>query len=82
MVVVPFAAGPHPGLLGAFSLLEYADPDNGDVVALDNGGTTVVQDQPEVIKDYRRAADDLADAGLRGDEAVRFIQQVLQELPS
>ena len=81
MVVVPFQAGPHRGLLGPFALMEYADPLNDDVVAVGHhGGTMIVQDQPDVIKDYRQAADDLVDLGLHGEDAIRFIQEVLREL--
>jgi hypothetical protein len=81
IVVVPFSAGPHPGLMGAFALMEYDDPLNDDVVCLENpSGNIIVRDKPETVAEYRAAAERIVSLGLRGDEAVAFIKRIRKEL--
>src|SRR5262249_7723394 len=65
LVVLPFSAGPHPGLVGAFSLLEYEGSLNEDVLCLETAsGDFVFKEQRELIEQYGRAADHLEQVGL------------------
>jgi transcriptional regulator with XRE-family HTH domain len=80
VVVIPFAAGPHPGMDGPFSLLEYDDPQDDDVVFLENAaGGLVVRDQKETVAMYRRAVDRMIDAGVRDKAAIDFIAAIRRE---
>jgi hypothetical protein len=80
MVVVPFSAGPHPGLAGAFAMMEYGGQVGDDVVCLESSaGNIVVRDKPEVVAEYRAAADAIVRLGLRDDAAVAFIRRVRKE---
>jgi transcriptional regulator with XRE-family HTH domain len=77
LVVVPFSAGPYPGLLGAFTLLEYGDPPDDNVLCLETAtGSLVLRDEPEMIDQYRRAAGRLEEIGLSESESVGFVAQV------
>jgi hypothetical protein len=77
MVVVPFSAGPHPGLLGAFALMEYDDPANDDVLCLETAsGNVLLRDQPELISQYRRMAERLLALALSERDAVRLVEEV------
>jgi transcriptional regulator with XRE-family HTH domain len=81
MVVVPFSAGPHPGLMGAFALMEYNDPLNDDVLCLEQAsGDLFVKDQPELVALYRKAVETLEKIGKLEPEAIQFVQQVRNEL--
>ena len=58
--VVPYPAGAHPGLSGAFSIMEFADPVDDDVLYLDSGpNQAVLRDQPAAVQRYRRVFDRL-----------------------
>jgi len=81
MVVVPFSAGAHPGLAGPFALFEYDDPEVEDLVCLETPHNDIlVRDKPDLLDQYRRAADHLEEIGFTGDDAVRFVEQVREGL--
>jgi transcriptional regulator with XRE-family HTH domain len=81
LVVLPFSAGPHPGLGGAFSLLEYEGSLNEDVLCLETAsGNFVFNEQRELIEQYGRVADHLEQVGLAEPAAIRFLQQVRKAL--
>jgi transcriptional regulator with XRE-family HTH domain len=53
--ILPFSAGAHPRMGGAFTILEFADPNLDDLLYLENaGGESTVRDDPDLIADYRR----------------------------
>lgn len=76
LAVVPFQAQPHPGMLGAFMLLQFADPQLQDVLCFDGPlGNVVVRDQPDLAAAYGRLAERLVAAGWRGDAAAWAIRR-------
>jgi transcriptional regulator with XRE-family HTH domain len=78
LVVLPLAAGPHGGLNGAFTLMRYEGPNDDDVVCLENAsGLVVMRDQPKVVERYQELSNHLIDRGLRDQDAIDFIQRVL-----
>jgi transcriptional regulator with XRE-family HTH domain len=53
--VLPFAAGAHPRMRGAFTILEFSDDSLDDLLYLENaGGESVSREDPDLIADYRR----------------------------
>jgi hypothetical protein len=81
LVVLPFNAGAHFGMLGPFTLLGYDDPQDSDVVYLENAvGGLIVRDDPDVVGDYHAAATRLMELGIRGREAVNFVRDIRKEL--
>lgn len=77
LTVVPFSAGAHIGLYGPFALLEYADPQNEDLVYLENAASnTIFRDQPTIVDNYRRAAERLVKIGLRDKRATDLIKRI------
>jgi transcriptional regulator with XRE-family HTH domain len=53
--VLPFSAGAHPRMGGAFTILEFADQNLDDLLYLENaGGESTSRDDPDLIADYRR----------------------------
>lgn len=51
--VMPFSAGAHPRMGGAFTVLQFADENIDDLLYLENaGGTSVSRDDPDEIADY------------------------------
>ncbi len=52
--VLPFAAGAHPGLSGSFTILEYPDPDDHDVLYCDTLAGAVYAEGPrDIARAYR-----------------------------
>jgi hypothetical protein len=75
LVVVPAAAGPHPGHLGAFMLIEYDDWRIDDVLCFENQiGNAVIRDRPDLVAEYKRLAGWLVDRGLLNQAAKRLVQ--------
>ncbi|HXF03091.1 MAG TPA: helix-turn-helix transcriptional regulator [Arthrobacter sp.] len=55
--VVPFTAGAHPGMAGPFSILEYPDPADPDVVYAETpAGGIYMEDAPGIERTYRAFA--------------------------
>lgn len=52
--VLPFRAGAHPGLLGAFTFLEFDDPEDPAVVYIQSYEAARYNDQKVLIDQYRR----------------------------
>jgi transcriptional regulator with XRE-family HTH domain len=54
--VLPFSAGAHPRIGGAFTILQFADENVDDLLYLENaGGERSVREEPEVLADYYEA---------------------------
>ncbi|WP_173155131.1 helix-turn-helix domain-containing protein [Phytohabitans suffuscus] len=76
LVVLPFSVGPHLGMLGPFTLLEYEDPQDADIVYLENANAgLILRDQAAVVDAYREATHRMVEVGLRNRAAVDFIRQ-------
>jgi Domain of unknown function (DUF5753) len=79
LVVVPTSAGPHPGHLGAFMLIEY-DGRRDDVLCFEGqSGNAVIRNQPDLVSAYKRLAGRLVGMGLRNQAAMRLVQSARQE---
>jgi len=75
--VLPVEVGAHPGLTGGFSILEYADDADANVVYLDNGPNQVLlREQTDRVEGYRRVFDRLLALSLQGDNAVDLIEKI------
>jgi transcriptional regulator with XRE-family HTH domain len=80
VVVLPVGAPPHPGLLGAFMLLEYDDERLHNVVCFEGmTGNIIVRDDPKLASEYRRLADQLIKVGIRNHAAIDLILSARQQ---
>ena len=81
LVVLPFTIGPHLGMTGPFTLMEYQEEQDEDVVSVENAaGGMMLRDEPETVVTYRREVERMARVGLRGKEAVSFVRSLRKEL--
>ena len=79
--VIPFNAGAHAGLSGAFTLLDF-DGGLPDLLYLDTGRgelADITGDSPRVA-DYRDAFEALLVPALPEDESIDFIRQAAEEM--
>jgi hypothetical protein len=74
LVVIPREAGPHPGQLGTYMILEYEDARLDDLLFFEAAmGNVTVRDQPDVLVAYRELTDRLVHMGRSGDGARSLI---------
>lgn len=75
--VLLFSAGAHPGMMGAFTILEFADPELDDMLYLENaGGETVTRDQPELVAEYRDTFGRLQSMATKPDQLEQILADV------
>lgn len=78
--VLPFNAGAHPAMVGAFSILRFADQELPDVVYLEHATSALYLDRPEDVETY---AEILTNAGLHGvppDQTAKVLSELLHDL--
>jgi transcriptional regulator with XRE-family HTH domain len=79
--IVPFAFGAHTGMRGPFVYLEFPDPDDDDVLYLeDTLGDQVFRDEPEVTGDYLRAFWDLENIASAKADLGGYVQHAIDKL--
>jgi transcriptional regulator with XRE-family HTH domain len=76
--IIPFNVGAHFGMTGAFHLLELnPDEPGGSLLYVENAQTAVLlQDDLEVVAQYRRRFDELLEKSVCGGEAVRLLHKL------
>jgi transcriptional regulator with XRE-family HTH domain len=57
ITVLPWSAGPHPSTKGAFTLLDYDDPDDPAMVFVEGHHGDSYLDEPKDVAEYRRVFD-------------------------
>lgn len=53
--VLPFSAGEHPAMVGPFTLLDFADPDDLGVVSIEQLTSSLALEHPRELQAYRAA---------------------------
>jgi transcriptional regulator with XRE-family HTH domain len=74
--VVPFSAGLHAGLQGLFTILQYADDRDRDVVAVESHTGERLLEQPSDVLEYLRIFDAISRKALDHDESRARIVEI------
>jgi transcriptional regulator with XRE-family HTH domain len=74
--VVPFAAGLHSGLQGMFTILQFADDRDRDVVAVESHTGERLLEQPSNVLEYLRIFDAITRKALDHDESRALIAEI------
>ena len=78
--VLPFSAGVHPAMDGAFRILGFPEPGDADVVYLENQiGSLYLEQEPEVAR-YAQMFGQLIAKALDPDDSRRMIAQAAKDL--
>jgi transcriptional regulator with XRE-family HTH domain len=81
VLVVPFSAGAHPGMVGAFQILDFSDPGDAPVLQFDAAPRNVVlRDDPEGLDLYQRIFQRIRGYALSEDESISLINKVAGEM--
>ena len=74
--VLPFSAGAHVGQNGAFSIMEFADPESPAVVYQETLISNAYLEEPSDVERYRMAYDQLRAAGLSPAASVALMARI------
>ena len=78
--VVPYSAGVNRGMNGPFVMFEFPEPEDEDVLYLENPrGDLLNRDDQEEIYTYREIFEELRHISLGADDTVRFLRELLDE---
>jgi transcriptional regulator with XRE-family HTH domain len=79
--VVPFSAGVHPGMHGPFVVIEFPDPEDADVLYLENPRGDVVKfEVPEDVQAWQEAFLQLRAMSLGPEGSVTYLGKVADEM--
>lgn len=78
--MLPFGAGAHPALNGAFTVLEFPDPDDPRIVYIDNLTSSLYLETMREVGLYRLAYQQLQASALQPDETATFIARLTEEM--
>jgi transcriptional regulator with XRE-family HTH domain len=79
--VLPFAKGAHAGVIGAFTIIEFPEATDHDVVYVDSPAGNIYLEKDKDLRRYTLVFDHLRAAALPPDESLPFIEAIAQELP-
>lgn len=82
--IVPFSVGAHPGLKGPFVVIEFADPNDNDVLYLESGPSRELKsrdlaDEEEWLP-YREEFEQLRELSLGPDGSVAYLAELAEEM--
>ena len=78
--VMPFAAGEHAGMSGAFTIFRFPESADPDVVYLENATSDLYLERSEEIHWYTRTFEQLCAAALDGEESITHLKLLAKEL--
>jgi transcriptional regulator with XRE-family HTH domain len=78
--ILPFAAGEHGGMSGAFTIFGFDDPIEPDVVYLEQTASSLYIDGSEEVRRYTLAFENLRAAALTADASTAHLAALVNEL--
>jgi transcriptional regulator with XRE-family HTH domain len=78
--VLPFTAGVHAGLDGEFTILQYRDPADPDVVYVETAAGQRYDESGDVARRYNRIFQLLQEAALKPEESVHVLTNAIHDL--
>jgi transcriptional regulator with XRE-family HTH domain len=81
VAVLPYTAGAHIGMTGAFHIMQFATDADDDIVYLEAAqGGIALRDQPGVLAEYSRHLDRMLALSATGADAVGFLTRIADSL--
>jgi hypothetical protein len=80
--IVPFSAGFHRGMLESFLIVEFSDPEDGDVFFSESSRDTIVShDAAGEITGYREVFEGLRSISLGKEGTIAYLRNLAQRIP-
>jgi transcriptional regulator with XRE-family HTH domain len=81
VAVLPYAAGAHIGMTGAFHIMRFATDVDDDIVYLEGAqGGIALRDQPDVLAEYSRHLDRMLALSATGEDMVAYLARIADTL--
>jgi len=77
--ILPFTAGAHRAMGGAFTILRYTEPDLRDVVFIEQLTSALYLDKREDVDHYMEVMNHLSTEALTPAASARFISEIIRE---
>jgi hypothetical protein len=77
--ILPFGAGAYPGMVGAFSILRFADQELPDVVYVEHLTNALYLDRRDDVNQYLHVMDRISMRAAPPDKTVDILHKILQE---
>jgi hypothetical protein len=78
--LMPFEAGPHPGMSGSFSILEFADIEDSTLVYVDQPTGATWAERPTEVERATIAFGHLLANASSVDDSAQAIQKIMMEM--
>ena len=78
--VVPFTAGPDPGMRGPFKVIEFDDSPDENVVFLEGPRGDVISDEPEETRSYLETFARITQMALEPSDSVSLLRKAAGEM--
>ena len=78
--VLPFAAGGHAGMQGAFHVMEFTSAEDESVVFLETAVGNPVEREQDQVAQYREQFLGMLERSVRGNAAATLIRKIAKEL--
>lgn len=78
--VIPYRVGAHPGMLGQFTVLEFADDEDADLVYIETIAGDLFAEKDKDIKNYRTMFEILVAVALSPAESATMVKDVANNL--
>jgi transcriptional regulator with XRE-family HTH domain len=80
MEIIPFAAGMHLGMKGAFEIIEFADPSDSGIVFLESPRGDIIIDDAEETLSYRKVFETLRKSSLDPSDSLALLGRIADEM--
>jgi hypothetical protein len=77
--ILPFVAGAHPGMVGAFSILRFADVELPDVVYVEHLTNALYLDRRDDVNQYLHVMDTISVRAAPPRRAADILHEILKE---
>lgn len=78
--LIPFTAGLHPGVKGAFEIIEFTDHDADEVVFLESPRGDIITADPEIALAYREAFEGLVESSLGSRDSLARLAEIANDI--
>ncbi len=80
--LLPFAAGPHPGMLSSIHIFDFPDDEDPSVVYLENDATAMEVTRADEVSSYTTIFGQIRDAALPPAATTTHLEQLTKPCPS
>ncbi len=77
--VLPFGAGAHPAMVGAFTVLRFEDAELPDVVYLEHLTNAVYLDKREEVEHYIYVMENIGLRSASPDQTVGILHRIMEQ---